>query len=40
MAKLGVMVMPPRGRASVIHVDDLARLLLALADPAAPSSCT
>jgi nucleoside-diphosphate-sugar epimerase len=38
MAKLGVMLMPPKGRVSVIHVDDLARLLLALADPDAPSS--
>jgi len=39
MAKLGIMLMPPRGRVSVIHVHDLARLLLALADPAAPASC-
>jgi nucleoside-diphosphate-sugar epimerase len=39
MARLGVMLMPPKGRISVIHVDDLARLLLALANPAAPSSC-
>lgn len=38
MAKLGVMLMPPKGRVSVIHVDDLARLLLALAAPGAPSS--
>ena len=37
MAKLGLMLMPPRGRLSLIHVDDLARLLLALAEPAAPS---
>lgn len=37
MAKLGVMLMPPRGRLSVIHVHDLARLLLALATPQAPS---
>ncbi len=37
MAKLGVMLMPARGRLSVIHVDDLARLLLALASPQAPS---
>lgn len=37
MAKLGLMLMPPRGRVSVIHVDDLARLLLTLAAPAAPS---
>ena len=33
MAKLGLMLMPPKGRVSVIHVDDLARLLLALAAP-------
>ena len=38
MAKLGVMLMPPRGRMSVIHVDDLARLLVALASPNAPSA--
>jgi nucleoside-diphosphate-sugar epimerase len=38
MAKLGVMLMPPKGRVSVIHVEDLARLLLALAAPDAPSS--
>ena len=38
MAKLGLMLMPPRGRVSVIHVGDLARLLLALAGPSAPSS--
>ena len=38
MAKLGVMLMPPKGRVSVIHVDDLARLLLALAAPDAPSN--
>jgi len=29
-AKFGVVPMPPAGRASMIHVDDLARLLLAL----------
>jgi nucleoside-diphosphate-sugar epimerase len=39
MAKLGIMLMPPKGHVSAIHVDDLARLLLALADPAAPTSC-
>ena len=38
MAKLGLMLMPPKGRVSLIHVDDLARLLLALATPDAPSS--
>jgi len=37
MAKLGVMLMPPKGRVSVIHVDDLGRLLLALAGSDAPS---
>jgi nucleoside-diphosphate-sugar epimerase len=38
MAKLGLMLMPPRGHVSLIHAHDLARLLLALAGPAAPSS--
>lgn len=38
MAKLGLMLMPPKGRVSLIHADDLARLLLALAGPQAPSS--
>ena len=37
MAKLGVMLMPPRGRVSVIHAADLAHLLLALTAPDAPS---
>lgn len=37
MAKLGVMLMPPEGRFSLIHVDDLADLLLALAAKSAPS---
>ena len=37
MARLGVMLMPPRGHFSLLHVDDLARLLLALAEPGAPS---
>jgi nucleoside-diphosphate-sugar epimerase len=37
MAKLGVMLMPPKGRISVIHADDVARLLLALAVPEAPA---
>ena len=36
MAKRGFIFLPPQGRLSVIHADDLARLLLALADPAAP----
>ena len=37
MARLGLMLMPPRGRISVIHVDDLARLLLTLAEAEAPA---
>jgi nucleoside-diphosphate-sugar epimerase len=37
MAKLGLMLMPPRGHLSVIHAADLARLLLALAAPEAPA---
>ena len=40
MAKRGVVLLPPAGRLSLIHVDDLARLLLALADPAAPGGLT
>ena len=39
MAKLGLMLMPPKGRVSILHAADLARLLLALANPAAPTSC-
>jgi len=38
MAKLGLMLMPPRGRVSVVHAHDLARLLVALAQPGAPSN--
>jgi nucleoside-diphosphate-sugar epimerase len=38
MAKLGLMLMPPKGRVSVLHADDLARLLLALTGPAPPSN--
>lgn len=38
MAKLGVMLMPPKGRISVIHVHDLAALLLALSAFDAPST--
>jgi nucleoside-diphosphate-sugar epimerase len=37
MAKLGVMLMPMRGHLSLIHVDDLARLLLALTEYSAPA---
>lgn len=36
MARRGLVLLPPEGRLSLIHVDDLSRLLLALADPAAP----
>jgi uncharacterized protein YbjT (DUF2867 family) len=36
MAKRGFVLAPPQGRLSVIHADDLGRLLLALADPGAP----
>ena len=38
MAKLGLMLMPPRGHLSLIHVGDLAQLLLALAAATAPSN--
>jgi nucleoside-diphosphate-sugar epimerase len=38
MAKIGLMLMPPHGRVSLIHVDDLAELLLALAGLEAPSN--
>lgn len=38
MAKLGLMLMPPHGHLSLIHVDDLARLLLALCGPQAQSN--
>jgi nucleoside-diphosphate-sugar epimerase len=36
MARRSIVLLPPEGRISLIHVDDLARLLLALADPTAP----
>jgi len=36
MAKRGIVLLPPEGRLSLIHVDDLGRLLLALADPGTP----
>ena len=38
MAKLRLMLMPPRGRVSVIHARDLGRLLIAQAGPSAPSN--
>ncbi len=40
MARRGIVLLPPRGRISVIHADDLAALLLALAAPDAPSGLT
>ena len=40
MAARGVVLLPPPGWLSLLHVDDLARLLLALAAPAAPSGLT
>jgi nucleoside-diphosphate-sugar epimerase len=36
MARRGLVLLPPKGRVSLIHVDDLARLLLALAARGAP----
>ena len=40
MARRGFVMLPPLGRLSLIHVDDLARLLLALANPASPAGLT
>lgn len=40
MARRGLVMLPPGGRLSVIHVDDLNRLLLALAAPDAPKGLT
>lgn len=37
-AKRGLMFLPPEGKASIIHADDLSRLLLALAEGSAPSA--
>lgn len=37
MARLRLMLLPPSGRVSVIHVDDLCRLLLALAEVDEPN---
>jgi nucleoside-diphosphate-sugar epimerase len=37
MAKLRLMLLPPRGRVSLIHVDDLVRLLLTLAETDQPT---
>ena len=40
MAKRGLILLPPRGRLSLIHADDLARLLIALAAAKAPPDLT
>lgn len=40
MAKRGLVMLPPGGRLSVIHVDDLGRLLVALATERAPAELT
>ena len=40
MAARGLVLLPPPGRLSLLHADDLARLLLALASPTAPSGIT
>lgn len=37
MAKMRLMLLPPDGHVSLVHVDDLARLLLALAETEEPS---
>jgi len=36
MAKAGLILLPPKGRLSLIHVDDLARLLISLAESRLP----
>lgn len=40
MAQWGFVMMPPAGRLSLIHADDLSRLLLALAEPGAGPGMT
>ena len=40
MARRGTIYMPPGGKLSLLHVDDLAQLLLALAEPDAPRHLT
>jgi nucleoside-diphosphate-sugar epimerase len=40
MAKRGLMLLPPAGRISLIHADDLVSLLLALAEPGSPTGVT
>jgi nucleoside-diphosphate-sugar epimerase len=38
MAKSGLILLPPKGRLSLIHVDDLARLLIVLAESRYPKN--
>jgi len=38
MAKRGLILLPPSGHLSLLHADDLSRLLLALASPDAPTA--
>ena len=40
MAKRGLVLLPPAGCISLIHVDDLVSLLLALAEPGSPTGVT
>ena len=40
MARRGLVLLPPAGRISLIHVDDLVSLLLALAEPGSPTGVT
>jgi nucleoside-diphosphate-sugar epimerase len=40
MAKRGIVLLPRAGRLSLLHVDDLVSLLLALTQPGAPSGIT
>lgn len=40
MARRGLVLLPPAGRLSLIHVDDLVALLLSLARPDSPSGTT
>jgi nucleoside-diphosphate-sugar epimerase len=40
MAKRGLILLPPEGRLSLIHADDLARLLIALAEAKSPPALT
>lgn len=39
-ARLGLVPLPPAGRISLIHADDLSRLLLAVSAPTAPAQLT